>query len=138
MDNSDNNQHYKELIDIASKSRKSHEDKDRFIKLLQLCIEDEEIDCDIKDQTGKLDLENITLNGFRCYNKQRINKKGYWKFESYKTNFSAKQPFINNTNGLLTNQCEVLVCKDMYLLKDDKGKIIERNAHSIWWLSYKY
>ena len=138
MDNSDKNKHYKGLIDIASKSRRSQGDKDRFIKLLQLCIEDEEIDCYMEDQTGKLDLNNITLNGFRCYNKQCKNKKGYWKFESYKTNFTTKQPFINSTSKHLTNQCEVLVCKDMYLLKDDKGNIIERNPHSTWWLSYKY
>tara|TARA_B100000780_G_C21123451_1_gene455302 strand:- start:1835 stop:4108 length:2274 start_codon:yes stop_codon:yes gene_type:complete len=136
--NTDNNPYYKELMDIASKPRRSQEDKNRFINLLQLCIEDDEIDCDIEDQTGKLDLKIIELNGFRCFNKDRENNKGYWKFQSYKTNFAAKQPFINSTSEHSTGQCELLVCKDMYLLRDEDNKIIERNPPSIWWLSYKY
>ena len=32
-----------------------------FINLLQLCIEDDDIDCDIEDQTGKLDLHLFTF-----------------------------------------------------------------------------
>jgi len=136
--NPDNNPYYKELIDISSKTRRSQEDKNRFITLLQLCIEDEQIDCDKYDQTYKLDLTNIQLNGFRCFNKESKNERGYWKFQSYQTNFSAKQPFINSTSEHSTGQCELLVCKDMYLLKDDNGKIIEKNPPSIWWLSYKY
>jgi len=136
--NTDNNPYYKELMDIASKPRRSQEDKNRFINLLQLCIEDDEIDCDIEDQTGKLDLKNIELNGFRCFNKESKNVKGYWKFQSYKTNFAAKQPFINSTSEHSTDQCELLVCKDMYLLRGEDNKIIEKNPPSIWWLSYKY
>lgn len=132
------NPYYEELMAISSKPRKSPEDKTRFIDLLQLCIEDEEIDCEINDQTCKLDLKKIELNGFRCYNKECKNKKGYWKFQSYKTNFAAKQPFINSTSEHSVGQCEILICKDMYLLKDDNGKTIEKNSPSIWWLSYKY
>lgn len=132
------NPYYKELMDIASKPRRSQEDKTRFINLLQLCIEEDEIDCDINDQTGKLDLKNIELNGFRCFNKESKNEKGYWKFQSYKTNFAAKQPFINSTSEHSTGQCEILVCKDMYLLRNDNDEIIEKNPPSLWWLSYKY
>tara|TARA_B110000483_G_scaffold89326_1_gene110289 strand:- start:4658 stop:7060 length:2403 start_codon:yes stop_codon:yes gene_type:complete len=136
--NSNNNPYYKELIDIASQPRRGEEDKNRFIVLLQLCIEDDVIDCDIEDQTGKLDFKNIKPNGFRCFTNEREKKKGYWKFQSYKTNFAAKQPFINSTSEHSTGQCELLVCKDMYLLRDEHNKIIERNPPSIWWLSYKY
>lgn len=137
--NTGNNRYYKKLMDIASKPRRSQEDKKNFINLLQLCIDDDEIDCEIEDSTGKLDLKNIELNGFRCFNKYSKKNKGYWKFQSYKTNFAAKQPFINSTSDHSTGQCEILVCKDMYLLRDDKtDTIIERNPPSNWWLSYKY
>lgn len=136
--NPDTNPYYKELMDIASKSRRSKEDKTRFINLLQLCNDDHEIDCEIEDPTGKLDLENIELNLFRCYTKECKNEKGYWKFESYKANFAAKLPFINSTSEHSTGQCEVLICKDMYLLKDVENKVIEKNPPSVWWLSYKY
>jgi hypothetical protein len=136
--NSVNNPYYEELMLIASKSRRSQTDKSRFIYLLQLCNENNEIDCDIEDQTGKLDFENIELKGFRCFNKESKNEKGYWKFKSYNTNFAAKQPFINSTSEYSTGQCEILVCENMYLLKDVNGEIIEKNPPSIWWLSYKY
>ena len=132
------NPYYEELMDIASKTRRSEEDKTRFINLLQVCNDDDEIDCEIEDPTGKLDLENIKLEGFRCYNKECKNVKGYWKFKNYKENFAAKQPFINNTSKISTGECEVLVCKDMYLIRDGEYKVIERNPPSLWWLSYKY
>ena len=139
MDRSpDTNPYYEELIDIASKSRRNQEDKTRFINLLQLSIEDEENECEIEDPTGKLDLKNIELNGFRCFNKESKNEKGYWKFQSYISNFAAKTPFINSTSEHSAGQCEVLVCKHMYLLKDVNGQTIEKNDPSIWWLSYKY
>lgn len=137
--NSVNNPYYEELMLIASKSRRSQTDKSRFIYLLQLCNENNEIDCDIEDQTGKLDFKNIELKGFRSFNKERSkNKKGYWKFHSYSTNFDAKLPFINSTSEYSTGQCEILVCENMYLLKDVNGETIEKNPPSIWWLSYKY
>jgi hypothetical protein len=132
------NPYYEELMDIASKTRRSEEDKTRFINLLQVCNDDDEIDCEIEDPTGKLDLENIKLKGFRCYNKKWIIIKGYWKFKNYKENFAAKQPFINNTSEISTGECEVLVCKDMYVLRDGECKVIEKNPPSLWWLSYKY
>lgn len=135
--NRDNNPYYKELMDIAS-TRKIQEDKNRFINLLQLCIDDDEIDCEIEDPTGKLDLKTIQLNGFRCYTKDRINTGIEWRFRSYKTYFAAKQPFMNSKSKHEAGQCELLVCKDMYLQRDDNGKIIERNPPSVWWLSYKY
>jgi hypothetical protein len=132
------NPYYKNLMDIASKSRRSKEDKTRFINLLQSCNENDEIGCEIEDPTGKLDFKNIELNGFRCYYKECKNEKGYWKFKSYKENFAAKIPFINSTGEHSTGQCEILVCKDMYLLKDVENKVIEKNPPSVWWLSYKY
>lgn len=135
--NKENNRYYKELMDIASKKKRTGDDKAEFINLLQLCIEDEEIDCEIYDPTRKLDLKNIKLNGFRCYNKECKNEKGYWKFKSYKTNYAAKQPFINSTSEHSAGQCEILVCKHMYSEKMNNGDIF-KNPSSIWWLSYKY
>lgn len=136
--NTVHNPYYKELIDIASKKKRTEDDKTCFIKLLQKCIDDEEIDCEINDKSGKLDLKNIELNGFRCYNKTCKNEKGYWKFQSYKSNFEAGLPFINSTGTHSIGQCEILVCQEYYILKDVNGKTIEKNPPSEWWLSYKY
>lgn len=136
--NIENNIYYEKLMNIARIKKKNENDKTVFINLLRECIDHEENDCYIEDKTGKLDLKNITLNGFRCYNRKLITEKGYWKFKNYQTCFNDKRPFINSKNDHSIGQCEILVCDHKYILKDENGTIIEENPSNHWWLSYKY
>jgi len=129
---------YTKLIKIAEQQKRSRDDKIEFMRLLKCSCGEEESDFKIEDKTGKFDWEKYLLNDFRCYTKNKKNLKGYWKFSNYNANFIINMPFINNTKGHTINQCDILVCKDKYILKDKNEDIIEENSKSIWWIGYKY
>ena len=81
----------------------------------------------------------MTLVDFRTYtHKEGGPTKGSWKFKNYQDHFEVGTPFMNDKNHHTTNDFEILIPKDMYILKDEEGKIIEKNSKSIWWISYKY
>jgi len=126
------------LIAISLETRKTDNDKLRFINILKECCEDDEIDCRLEDISGKFNW-NYKLNDFRCYIKKPDGpKKGQWKFKSYQNHFEVKTQFMNNRNNHKKNDCEILICNDKYLLKDTSNKIIEENSKCIWWIGYKY
>jgi len=130
-------QNYSKLIDIANKTRRSSDEKNEFMRLLKASCDDEESDFEIIDKTQKFNWE-MNLIDFRCYRKDNKKTKGTWKFINYNDNFETGMPFINNTGGHTTNQCEILVCKDKYILKNEKSVIIETNPKNVWWIGYKY
>jgi len=136
VDCSDKN--YNKLLDIANKNRRFKDDKNEFMRLLKASCDDEESDFEIIDKTNKFNWEEMILNDFRCYKKDNVAKKGYWKFVNYNDNFTTNMPFINNTGNHTINQCEILVCKDKYIIKNDNGDIIETNPKNVWWIGYKY
>ena len=129
----------KELIDIASKSKRKVTDKIEFLKKLQVCCEDPEIECEFTDKSLKFDWTNMELVDFRCYKqKDKPPTKGNWKFKNYQTNFRTEKPFINYTSNHKAGQCEILVCKDFYIIKNKDNEVIEKNFQSEWWIGYKY
>lgn len=136
VDCSDKN--YNKLLDIANKDKRSKDDKNKFMRLLKASCDDEESDFDIIDNTNKFNWEEMILNDFRCYKKDNVAKKGYWKFVNYNVSFDKDMPFINNSGNHTINQCEILVCRDKYILKNDNGDIIETNPKNEWWIGYKY
>ena len=128
-----------ELLKIIEIKRKDKAIKSHFTQLLRICIEDELIDCEIIDKSKRLDLNTMTLVDFRTYtHKDGGPTKGSWKFKNYQDHFAVGTPFMNDKNNHTTNDFEILIPKDMYILKDEEGKIIEKNSKSIWWISYKY
>lgn len=129
---------YEKIIAIATKKRRTKEDKVETLKLLKESVQDPESCFNIIDKTDKFDWNKITLKDFRCYHKDCQNEKGYWKFQNYKNNFETEGRFINNTSNHSANDCEILVCKDKYILKDNNNEVIERNSKNTWWISYKY
>ena len=125
---------YKKLIEIASKLRRTQEEKRKFIELLRESVEDLESEFNIVDQSGKFKWD-MTLKDFRCFrNTETIVNKGYWKFKNYQNNFKSKAPFINNTSNHFANECEVLVCKDKYIIKNENGDVIDRNFKTLDWI----
>ena len=135
---------YNKLIEIASKLRRKNEDKEMFLKLLKESINNPESDFEAEDQTGKFNWEERDINrigmelkDFRCFTNNYEPKKGYWKFKNYQNNFKTRTPFINNTNNHHAGQCEILICKDKYLLKNGTDNI-EKNPKTVWWIGYKY
>ena len=129
-----------ELIEIASKERRTPKDKLQFMTKLKHCCETDEIECDFIDKSGKFVWSKMVLKDFRCYKKEVDSspKIGHWKFKNYKNNFITGQPFINNTGNHKAFQCEILVCKDLYIIKKDNGDVLEKNYISEWWIGYKY
>ena len=129
---------YEKLIEIANKLRRTEDEKILFLKLLKNSVCDEESDFDIEDKTGKFEW-SMFLKDFRCYRKTENKvKKGYWKFKNYQNNFKTGTPFINNTNNHKNKECEILVCRDKYFIKDETGCVIEKHPKTIWWIGYKY
>lgn len=129
---------YEKLIEIANKPRRTSDEKKDFLKLLKESVEDPVSDFKLNDKTGKFDLDNITLVDFRCYKRESKIIKGYWKFKNYENNFKSETSFINNTSNHRAKQCEVLVCKDKYIIQNKKGDVIEKNSKTTWWIGYKY
>ena len=136
VDSEDEN--YDRLIEIASKKRRTEDEKTEFFKLLSESVKNDESDFEISDKTGKFDWDNMKIIDFRCFGKKAKAKTGYWKFKNYQNNFRTENSFINNTANHKAGQCEILVCKDKYLLKDENGKLIEKNPKTTWWIGYKY
>lgn len=137
VDRSDPN--IQELMKIIEIERKTDEDKFKFLKNLKKCVDDEEIGCEFEDKSGKFDFERQTLTLFRTYRKKEEGpKKGQWKFKNYQDHFAVETSFINSKNDIEANQCEILTCMDVFILRDENGKIIEKNDRSVWWMGYKY
>jgi len=138
--NDPDNEKIIELIGIATKHIRSESDKHKFIELLHECCQDDDINCKYTDKSGKFNWVNMKLNDFRSYKKQQDKQptKGNWKFKNYENNFETEQPFMNNTGNHIAGQCEILTCLDHYIIKDNEGKIIEKNYKSVWWMGYKY
>uniref|UniRef100_A0A6C0EKC3 Uncharacterized protein n=1 Tax=viral metagenome TaxID=1070528 RepID=A0A6C0EKC3_9ZZZZ len=129
-----------DLVGIALIPKKNQDQKEYFLLKLKKCCEDDEVECEIEDKTGKFNWE-MRIKDFRQYSKKNINdvpKLGYWKFKSYQINFEVGTPFINNTSGHSIGDCDLLVCNDQYLLKNEQGGIKEINKKSTWWMGYKY
>ncbi len=146
-------EHVKEMREIMSRN-KSHEDKERFMQLLKICHEDPDIDVDIVDPTGKLNLETMKINQFRCYKREYFERRiggenpmseedaykkigEQWKFSSYTNHHNGKSPWMNDPNDHKVNECDILTCADKFIVKKD-GKTIFKNTPNVWWLSYKY
>ena len=139
MINSNQNDKTNKLIEIASKGRRSQEDKKIFIELLKECIDDDEIECEMTDKTGKFDFNTFIIKDFRCYiQKEQPPVIGHWKFKNYQEHFKYESPFINNTGNHEAGECEILTCKDLYIIKDSEGNVRERNISTVWWIGYKY
>ena len=135
--NSINNKNYNDLTKIAEKERRSEEDKKIFINLLQDCVDCDEIDCVIHDKTGKLDLKNIELKDFRCYTFERKDYNSY-RFKSYYNYYESGQSFMNNKVNHSKGQCEILVCINTFIQKNNDNGTSFKNPSWTWWLSYKY
>ena len=95
------------------------------------------------DKTGKLIEEwNKGINPFKinqnkCYKKGLLNKKGYWKFNSYKDNYDLDHNNIMQVDKKKPNlkyDCDILVCLHKYVSDDGS----ESNPPNRWWLVYKY
>tara|TARA_B110001469_G_scaffold125684_2_gene141592 strand:+ start:1515 stop:3791 length:2277 start_codon:yes stop_codon:yes gene_type:complete len=136
---------YDRLIEIAAKEKRTSTEKKEFLKLLKESVDNPESDFEIIDKTGKFKwgepdepITNMTLRDFRNFTEQSILSKGYWKFKNYQNNFKTEMSFINNTRNHIADQCEILVCTDKYILKNDTGDVIEKNSKTIWWIGYKY
>jgi len=98
---------------------------------------------EIDDKTGKLiedwgnDENKFKINQNKCYKEGYKNKKGYWKFTSYKDNYDMSHNNFMQEDNKKPNKkydCDILVCLNKYI-SDDKSEI---NASSRWWLVYKY
>lgn len=135
------------LIQIAKKSRRVTEDKTEFLKQLYKCINDDEIDCELYDPTGKLLIDSKKKNycyeiqDFRTYRKADSDegpKEGQWKFTSYQRHHQLESPFINNRTNIYKNQIDILIPIDKYIIKGTDGIIKEQNSKNVWWLGYKY
>jgi hypothetical protein len=127
----------KEMIEIAEKSRKTDEDKTKFLEKLKEYIESGE--AEFEDKTRKFNFDTFTLTNFRTYKKKETGpEKGTWKFSSYQNHFMLKTPFINSINDIHINECEILTCMDTYILTDINGVEIEKNLKTVWWIGYKY
>lgn len=139
VDRSDPN--VQELVEIMKKDTRTEEDRTKFLKQLKKCVDDDEIDCEFIDKTGKFnfDLHTIAKGMFRSYKKKEEGpKKGEWKFINYKNHFDSETPFINSKNSIEANQCELYSCVDTYILRNESGELLEKNEKSVWWLGYKY
>jgi cell fate (sporulation/competence/biofilm development) regulator YmcA (YheA/YmcA/DUF963 family) len=143
VDTDDEN--YEKLMEIANKTRRTEDEKKKFLELLKESKNNPESTFEVNDKTGKFcwgdkkqPKTGMRLKDFRCYKKDCRVTKGYWKFKNYQNNFETEISFINNTSNHTNSQCEVLVCQDKYILKDDTGDVIEKNSKTIWWIGYKY
>lgn len=133
------------MMEIAERPRRTAEEKIKFLELLKESKNNPESDFEVVDKTGKFDWGDsnrsaigMELKDFRCYTKDCQLTKGYWKFKNYQNNFTTEVSFINNTSNHEALQCEILICKDKYIIKNDSGDVIEKNSKNTWWIGYKY
>ena len=137
VDSDDKN--YEELIKIADKKRRTSKDKKEFMKLLKESVDNPESYFEINDITGKFIWEDMTLKDFRSYRKDTTKVKiGNWKFKNYQSHFKTETPLINNTSNHKAYECEVLVCRDNYIIKNENEKVVEKHSKYTWWIGYKY
>ena len=54
-----------------NKKMRSEEDKKEFLRILKICVEDDDIDVTFEDKSGKFDFDKYQLKDFRCYKKKR-------------------------------------------------------------------
>jgi hypothetical protein len=124
---------------LENNTHRTEEQRNKFLSLIKQYVETDE--CEFEDKTSKFDFDNfrvVTLRGYSKKNEDENPKKGNWKFKSYQNHFDIKTPFINNTNSIKKNECEILTCLDTYILKDNNGKVLEKNLKTVWWIGYKY
>jgi hypothetical protein len=135
VDRSDDN--VIEIIKIFEENTKrSVEQKIEILILLKKYVESGE--CMFEDKTGRFNFDNYTLKDARAYKKkENPPQKGVWKFENYKNHHNIGTSFINSTNNIQVNECEILTCIDTYICLQD-GVEIEKNLKSVWWMGYKY
>lgn len=139
LDRNDND--VKKMLSIAVSANRTEQDKIRFLTLLKKCVDNGIVD--FHDSNGNFNFTDYTLKGFRCYGgngSKDINnvKKGQWKFTNYEYHFNAKTCFMNDRNNHEKNQCEILTCNGMYIIRDDNNHVTEKNPDNRWWMSYKY
>ena len=125
-----------ELEEIIRKNRRNEEDKINFMRILKAMVDDDDDDTEMNDKTGKFNWETYKLEEFRCYKNGRIAEN--YRFEMYQNNHKMDAPYINNTNKILREQCEILTCLNTYVLKDKTGKITYKNKKRTWYMGYKY
>jgi hypothetical protein len=134
------NKFVKQMIEmLENNTHRTEEQRNKFLSLIKQYVETDE--CEFEDKTSKFDFDNfrvVTLRGYSKKNEDENPKKGNWKFKSYQNHFDIKTPFINNTNSIKKNECEILTCLDTYILKDNNGKVLEKNLKTVWWIGYKY
>ena len=127
----------KEILEILDKKQRTAEDKMNLLHKLKKYKESGE--CQFEDTIGKFNFDDFTINVVRCYKKKdKEPEKGVWKFSSYENHFKMNTGFMNDVNIIAKNECEILTCKDTYLLKNENGVEIEKNLKSVWWIGYKY
>ena len=123
------------ILDILSNSYGRSKDKKVLIMQLLKNARDSNI-IDIIDTCDKFNFEDYTLIDVRCYNKTR--KAENYRFKSYQDNHKLKQPYMNDKNKRSSDECEILIPSDMYILKNDDGTLKCKNKKSVWWIGYKY
>ena len=127
----------KEMLEILDNTQRTAEDKINLLRKLKKYKESGE--CQWEDTIGKFDFDDFTIKVVRCYKKKdKEPGKGVWKFSSYQNHFGINTGFMNDVNIITKNECEILTCKDTYLLKNENGVEIEKNLKSVWWIGYKY
>jgi hypothetical protein len=129
----------KDMEPIMEKRQRTPQEKAAFLNWLKELNEDEDSGFEMVDKTGKFNFVDFTINRFRCYRRKETGPNpGEWKFTSYENHHRVETPFINETNSISINECDLLTCMDNYILKDENGNIKEKNNKSTWWMSYKY
>ena len=124
-----------EILDILSSSYgRSEEQMDLIMLLLKNAKEADIID--VIDICEKFNFDNFKLMNVRSYDKTR--KAENYRFKSYQDNHKLRQPYMNDRNKRTSNECEILIPSDMYILKNEDGTTKCKNKKSVWWIGYKY
>ena len=91
------------------------------------------------DPHKKFNFNNFTLKDVRCWKKEfHSPDPNYWKFNSYKINHDAGNPFMNNKSGHNKGECELCCCLDNYKSDPIKGGELIKNNRFTMWIGYKY
>lgn len=140
----ENSSEVDEIKSLFKKPKCNDEDKKLLMKLLKICVENEDIEMIDKTNSFSFDFK---LKDMRRYSKhsdddieQRKQKMGDkykefesdYRFDSYNGYHNQDKPYINNKNAIDTNECELLCCLNKYSYN---GCI---NAIHTFWISYRY
>jgi hypothetical protein len=129
----------KDMEPIMEKRQRTPQEKTVFLNIMKELSQDEDSGFEMVDKTGKFNFDDFTINRFRCYRKKETGPNpGEWKFTSYDNHHRIETAFINETNSIGINECDLLTCMDNYILKDENGNTKEKNNKSTWWMGYKY